>query len=531
MFRCYRLLDEKRIEDFLADKTYFEKLIEKGRIVVPLSEKQFTITMYLANNMQLKKPVHWQWVLKEFGIKEKVESSQLPSAILLIEEANHYYAVSFGNLFFLLDKYCDHDFAFAFGRKIKYKGIRTTALNNPGSKRNKTINSYIDYDQLTFDSGESYAKLKAKAEFPEKYSYLKSTIEIGTSIKFDLADNKTSLPILCDIISYIERTISTQPDLYLIPFFAKVREQATISKLENQLRVDMQNLSPRIDISEFDIIGTTEVFQSETDEYILTYKRKQSKKLSNLSSKDIKDFCAKHSISFAEHCLDVNVKFQKYGQEYKRSIKELLDYTNDEEKSLLSKGEWYRYNDDYVSTLNASISNIDAIYNPQYDCTEASLKEFGNTLKTSKEDKSKISLYREYLYNTQRAKLDGFELRDRGIIRLAGYPVEKMDLYKDGTAFSVKFGNSSGKLTYVIDQSLATLDLYKQRKLDEHKIERLGIWIILTNHSHIEDEGGTPHLEKLNMLMLKNKLDDWKKKVLLAGLKPVIYINYMTETR
>ena len=102
-----------------------------------------------------------------------------------------------------------------------------------------------------------------------------------------------------------------------------------------------------------------------------------------------------------------------------------------------------------------------------------------------------------------------------------------MDLYKDGTAFSVKFGNASGKLIYVIDQSLATLELYKQRKLGEHKIERLGIWLILTKHSHIEDENGTPHLEKLNMLMLKNKLDDWKKKVLLAGLRPVIYINYM----
>ena len=35
-----------------------------------------------------------------------------------------------------------------------------------------------------------------------------------------------------------------------------------------------------------------------------------------------------------------------------------------------------------------------------------------------------------------------------------------MDLYKDHTMYSVKIGNSSGKLTYVIDQSLTSLKLY-----------------------------------------------------------------------
>lgn len=417
-------IDENKIEEFLADKTFLEKLEKKGRTTVPVSEKNFTITIFLNNKMQLKKPVHWQWVLKEFDIKENIESSPLPSAILLIEEAKHYYAVSFGNLFFLLDKYCDHDFAFSFGRKLKYKGIRTTALNNPGSKRNKTINSYIDYDQLTFDSGESFAKLKAKAEFPEKYSYLKSTIEIGTSIKLDLDDNKTSLQTLCEIISYIENTISIGEDLYFIPFFAKVKDQDTIAKLDGQLRMDMQALSPSISISEFDIIGTTEVFQSDSDEYTLTYRRKHSEKLSRLSIEDIQDFCNKHSISFSEHCLDVYVMFQKNGQEYKKHIKELLDYTNDGEKSLLSKGEWYRYNDDYVSTLDDSISEIETIYNPQYDCTKAGLEEFGNTLKASQDDKPN-GFYREYTYNIQRAQKDGFEIKDRESISLGGHRLEK----------------------------------------------------------------------------------------------------------
>lgn len=33
-------------------------------------------------------------------------------------------------------------------------------------------------------------------------------------------------------------------------------------------------------------------------------------------------------------------------------------------------------------------------------------------------------------------------------------------------------------------------------------------------------------LTDLNMLMLKNRIDQWKKEVRLAGYTPIIYINY-----
>ena len=46
---------------------------------------------------------------------------------------------------------------------------------------------------------------------------------------------------------------------------------------------------------------------------------------------------------------------------------------------------------------------------------------------------------------------------------------------------------------------------------------------------YIEDENGCHQLEQLEMLMLKNRLDQWKKEVRLQGLKPLIYINYRTN--
>ena len=37
---------------------------------------------------------------------------------------------------------------------------------------------------------------------------------------------------------------------------------------------------------------------------------------------------------------------------------------------------------------------------------------------------------------------------------------------------------------------------------------------------------GKPNISELNMLMLKNKIDAWKKEVRLLGYAPIIRINY-----
>ena len=52
------------------------------------------------------------------------------------------------------------------------------------------------------------------------------------------------------------------------------------------------------------------------------------------------------------------------------------------------------------------------------------------------------------------------------------------------------------------------------------------LWIVLERATHIEDPDGKPDLNRLNMLMLKNRLDQWKKEVRLMGVHPLVYINY-----
>ena len=38
-----------------------------------------------------------------------------------------------------------------------------------------------------------------------------------------------------------------------------------------------------------------------------------------------------------------------------------------------------------------------------------------------------------------------------------------------------------------------------------------------------------PDINRLDMLMLKNRLDQWKKEVRLQGYTPIIYVNYRTK--
>lgn len=89
-----------------------------------------------------------------------------------------------------------------------------------------------------------------------------------------------------------------------------------------------------------------------------------------------------------------------------------------------------------------------------------------------------------------------------------------MDLYSDGKMFAVKMGNTSAKLCYVIDQSLTALKAYRNHSIAfSSEINTVVLWIVLDTATHIEDENGKPDLNRLKMLMLKNRLDQWKKRL------------------
>lgn len=222
------------------------------------------------------------------------------------------------------------------------------------------------------------------------------------------------------------------------------------------------------------------------------------------------------------------------------SLTSLIEYTDDESKCIFSGEKWYMFNNDYQTYLNESVREINAIYKAEYDFNdtihhqfidemfeiEKSNKEYLGKSEESIKESLKRKYYVERCFNLLREKEDSFINFDRK--NTAVY--EKMDLYEKDTLtmFAVKKGKASSDLCYAIDQSLTSLKKYKHGEIpDMPPIRNVGLWFLLERTDHLPtDEDNKVDLSSLEMLMLKNRIDQWKKEVRLAGLTPIIYVNY-----
>ena len=422
-------------------------------------------------------------------------------------------------------------------------GIKTTALHSPNTRRSKVINTYIDYDELEFDSGESFDKLKVKIDAcNDGFSLFNPAIEIGSSIR--MSTEKESLDVIAEIISHIESIINSDTEVCnKIPVFSRVKDANKEAELEEELKKAIMTEPARLNISELDIIGVTEVFNNNDGQFVLKYASCR-KMISSLSLDAVKEFCAEYNLSFSDVLLDIKVVSLKDGNEVRTdTIHNLIDYTSEKDKCVLAKGKWYICNDDYINYLSDSIAEIDVEYNPKYDFSrqcwenyvEQKIGEEGPALSAQGMSEDKIAekmrkkYYNERVFNNWRQEQDGFQNYDRKNFSVNGMNIETMDLYCDGTVYAVKIGKSSGKLCYVVDQSLSALKMRKHGELPFPTIHAVAIWIILEREKPLASINGKPNIDDLKMLSLKIKLDQWKKEVRLQGLKPIIYINYVVD--
>lgn len=536
-------IDEDKNQLFIQDMNQKLQRIDTLNIEKQVNGTTITfgLTLYISRP-QGDKEVNWNWLLTAFH-HNNLDTTPLPKAVLIVEKNNTIYAATFGHAFFLVDKFCNRDFAFNFARKVRYKEIKTTALTSPHSRRNKTVNTYINYNELEFDSGESFAKIKAKADLPDGFETFKPSLEMGSSIKFTIEHD--SLDAVINLIIYVENILATHDDIYQIPVFSKVTDTDLLGRLDAQLTTDVHDNPMQINISELDIIGATEIFNHNDSEFIIKLGRAE-KQIPSLSNDELQAFCNENNLNIADILLSISVVSLRDGISVRTdSIKNLIDYTNEAEKCILSKGQWYKYNDDYLHYLRDSINELEVIYNPDYDFLpenhDAFLEEYYLAEKdseqylgkTEREIRSSLKkkYYAERSFNLIRATLNGFQNFDRIEHRIGNADIELMDLYKDRTMFAVKIGNTSAKLCYAIDQSLTSVKMYKHQQLDRMpEINTVAIWLVLERQNHLPIlHNGRPNINALNMLMLKNRLDQWKKEVRLLGYKPQIFINYTTS--
>lgn len=530
---------QKLTQDLLR-RMQLERTLERSIQTGDGESETFGLSLYL-DRSENQKDISWNWVLDEFN-REEIQIVSSPKAVILVErDDGTEYAVTFGHSFFVVDKYCDGDFGFEFARRLKYDEIKTTTLTTPSSRRNKTVNTYINYNYLDIGSGESFSKLKAKVALADGFTLYKPAVEIGSSIKF--VTDEDSLERILKLIVHVEDTIQNCPEIYKIPVFSKIRDEDEIQRLNAKLEAGICDNPGQVNIAELDIIGATEIFNNNDSMFELKYGRK-SKKVTSLTSEELCCFCQENNLDYASVMLDIAVVSYYNGDPIvTKRVRDLIEYTLDEEMVLLSKGIWYRYNDDYLTYLEASIAEIDAEYHPEYDFTtaihnafverkyaeEKDSADYAGKTETVVKNALKTKYYAERAFNLMGAEENGFQNFDRNPDRVGNSKVEEMDLYKDEAMYVVKIGNTSGKLCYAVDQSLTSLKLYKNGKLPGMPQVRTAVLWLVLDRGHIEDDDGKPDLSRLKMLMLKNRLDQWKKEVRLMAIRPLIYVNYRTS--
>lgn len=514
-------------------------------------EYSFGTTLYLQEPHQGDDGISWNWLLNQFQ-EPTYLTFKAPKAVLLIEETvgdlELTYAVTFGSSYFRIDKFCDKDFGFKFASRMEYTNVKTTTLTAPNLKRSKTVNTYINYSELDFNSGESFSKLKVNARIGDDFKTFKSAIEIGNSVRF-VINNETIHGIL-DVIIYVEEILRIPDEhvKYKIPLFQLVKDENLLVELNQCIDQVLsatlfgEQSTYSFSLPELEIIGASEIFNHTDDEFELKYPRADAKKITHLTIDTIKDFCLENAINSVENIHKIKLVRYSNGESVATlQLTSIIEYTNDENKCIFSGGKWYMFNNDYLTYLNDSVKEIEALYKAEYDFNNIIHNQFIDSKYESEKNEEKYvgktveevkkslksKYYAERCFNLLREQEGCFSNYDR-VGTSEGF--EKMDLYETNTAtmFAVKKGKASSDLCYAVDQSLTALKKYKHGEIPNMpQINNVGLWFILERTGHLlTDAQGQVDLSTLDMLMLKNRIDQWKKEVRLSGYKPIIYINY-----
>jgi len=497
----------------------------------------FDLSFYLDEPDQ-ENAVEWSWLLNQFG-EEGVTSRSNPKGILVIKEGDEMFACTYGFSYFIVDKFCDTDFAFDFARRIRYKEVKTTTLLSPNLKRNKVVNTYLDYSNLEFDSGESFAKLKVKADLPEDFAIFGANLEVGHSIKFEIPEN--TVDCVLNALIYARNKIDNAEIVYRIPVFKKVKDKEVIAALNQRLQDNIRENPLAVNLSELDIIGVTEIFNKNDAMFSIKCGTKESV-VSELTAEIILSFIEQNNLLLHEVIEKIKIISFFNGVSVRTdSLYNLIDYIDDAERCVLSKGKWYHFNDDYLGYLAASLDEITVIYNRQFDfCStkheqfivdryghEKNGQDYNGLVENEIKRRLKKKYYRERAFNLMMSELHGFSCHDREEVRVGGSKVELMDLYKDETLYAVKIGNASSALCYALDQSSSAIKIFKHNlNQDLPSVRNVCAWLILDRRNPIAEIDGKPNINELEMLMLKNRIDAWKKEVRLLGYNPIVMVNY-----
>ena len=495
-FNIYRI--EKAREDDLIEKLESVGLSVSGTKTVG----DHTLTFYLS-----KEPdaidIWWTDLYAELIDADPPPKNKAYFGVCLISNATTCYAASLGKTHFYLKDYCDSDFGINLAERIadpNHLKLKNSKLF--GGKRNKTIVSYQANSAFEYDSGESIQYVKTRTSDAQKWG---ETASFGNSAQFQLDIGPNALPRL---IAKIEAALLEERRI-ILPRAKAISDKNVIAALDRKLVGEIQNpASAEISAAEATVSGVDFVFVDKSNyQFSLGYTRRDLE--GELTLDALRTFVHDMDIDLLDKLNKIKVRaFDENDRGFTKPVKYFLDYVDDERHFLLD-GKWHIFNQDYIEYLCGQVDRL---------ITLERGVDFAKRDYTAWRDP-------ERFFNEAREANEGYVNLDRHLSTVQQqYKIEKMDLWKDKTLFFVKMGTAQ-KLSYVIDQSLATINVL-QNKTTQIEIEgqpikpdKVCLWIIL------ERQGEIQKLSDIKSLIFLMKLAEWQRQCANAVYQPIVRVS------
>lgn len=468
--------------------------------------ERFNLDFYFSNKPD-EIDIWWTGTYKNFFGDIEPPKNKIYFAVLLIYNTDIIYAVSLGKSHFYLKKFSELDFGLNLAERIADDSnhkIKNSKFYK--SRKNKVITTYHEGGGIEYESGESMHYLKARTIDEEGWG---KTASFGHSAQFNVDISAEDLPAF---IQKIEGTL-VQPPRFKLPKVIAVSDEKTIEELDNLLAdvILQRGENSAFQESDVSLSGVDFIFsdQYEYNFYVKGLRGVQSDKI-ELTLENLRNFLLQNNIDLKQNLDEIKIKiYNEYGRDFSISLKEALDFVEEENRFCLIDGRWYQFNQSYVDFLKDEVDSI------EFQEQEEVLDQTEDGFNRGKEEGGFINCDKV---------LEGIPLETR-----TKYKVEKLDLYKDGAMYFVKFGTPK-KMNYVVDQAINTVRLLQnnQSKLlingEEKQVETICLWLVF-----IGRKKKVQKLSDLNSLILHMKLADWKRAVQNARYKPMVYVSYKRD--
>jgi len=478
----------------------------------------FTLLLYLSKEPE-DIDIWWTDLYSEYlGAVEKPKNKAY-FAVFLISNTSLLYAISMGKSHFYLKDFCDTDFGINLAERIADNtNLKLKNSKMFGGKKNKTIISYQLNSEFEYDSGESIHYVKAKTLDADKWGKVGS---FGNSIQIHREITPDELP---ELIISIEEELKKEPKI-ILPRAMAILDKVKIAELDQNLAQEiLNNINADLQPSEATVSGVDFVFLDK-NQYRFIFDRHFQDIEGELNLIALRNFINQRNIDLAANINNIRIKVSdEHNKGYTKDLKYFLDYVDDDRHFLLD-GKWHIFNQNYIDFLKKQIDERVTLEIPDINFSQTAFLQWLNDLP---EEKKTAHDYAEYYFNTMRES-EGYNNLDREIetIQLQ-YKIEKLDLYKDNTAYFVKIGTPQ-KLGYVIDQAVATIKILQNRTSsiqingEEIKPERICLWLIFKRKSEIKK------ISEIKSLIFLIKLAEWQRQCSNAGYIPVIRIGYIQD--